>query len=575
MKNEESAAVSGVRYLLAAGLLLGWLLNLRYLPWSSFYADAALSLTWMAALLIVLLQALAGHGRQRTLVPLPALASLAAAVLVLGQWASGQMVWAGDAWLPLAFWTGLALAQILGANLRDDPARPDRWEALLAGVCLGAALVSTALAFMQWFGLTWIGLWLFEVPAHTRPGANLAQANHLSMLLLWGLASLVYLRRTARVPTRHALAAAALLVMGLAVTESRFIWLVLPIWLLIEWRQHGKGPLLRLRAPLLMLMALYLATYLAFQFLALEYIVESPFGGRLVASGRLQIWAQMLQAISIHPWVGWGWNQVVVAQYQSAASAGDFAFRYATNAHAVLLDLALWCGVPMALLFFGAALHWLWRTGVRASGAQSRYLWLCLVMLFIYAFAEFPYEYGYFLWPAGWMIGRLARLEPGQRLWRVHPAAPGGLLLACLGVWATMLADYRVLEQDFTRMMFEGRGFNGAAGSPPASRVHLLTQLQAYIDEERVAFERYQTPADDQRLQDVVARYPFPSLLEKHARLLVHRGELSRAREEMLKIGYLFGARSYERARKHWLELAAQADPALGALVLPAKAPAR
>jgi hypothetical protein len=196
-------------------------------------------------------------------------------------------------------------------------------------------------------------------------------------------------------------------------------------------------------------------------------------------------------------------------------------------------------------------------------------------MLFIYALAEFPYEYGYFLWPAGWMIGCLTRLEPGARLWRVHPAALGVLLLACLGVWATMVSDYRVLEQDFTRMMFEGRGFNGAASSPPASRVRLLTQLQAYIDEERVPFERYQTPQDEQRLQDVVARYPFPSLLEKHARLLVHRGELSRAREEMLKIGYLFGARSYDRARKHWLELVVHADPALGALVLPAKPPAR
>ena len=565
--------MSAVSYLLAEGLLLGWLLNLRYLPWSSFYPDAALSLTWMAALCVLLLQALRSRGRPRMDLPFPALATFAGVLLVLVQWACGQIVFAGDAWLAIVYLTGFGLAQILGANLPALPARPDLWELLVARISVAAALVSTALAFMQWFGLTWIGLWLFEVPAHTRPGANLAQANHLAMLLLWGLASLVYLFRSGRVRMGLAFGTAALLSMGLAVTESRFIWLALLAWLLIDWRQYGMSALRRHWPSLLALFAIYVLTYLAFQYLALDYLAEGSVGSRLVTTGRLKIWAQMTDAVAIHPWVGWGWNQVVVAQYPAASSAGEFGFRYATNAHSVLLDLALWCGLPLALLVLAAALRWLWLVLAQAHKLQSRHLGLCLVMVFVYALMEFPYEYGYFLWPAGLLVGRLAHLERPQRAWRVHPAPLAAVMSACLAIWVLLLADYMSLEQDFTRMMFEGRGFHGAAAAPPAPRVRLLTQLQAYIDEERQTPGSYLAPQDEQRLQMVVARYPFPSLLEKHARVLAHRGEHARARDEMLKIGYLFGAGPYERARLRWLELASHADPALGAVDLPAKQP--
>ena len=68
----------------------------------------------------------------------------------------------------------------------------------------------------------------------------------------------------------------------------------------------------------------------------------------------------MLDAISRAPWLGYGWNEMSVAQ--SLVAPDHPAVReMVDHSHNMLLDLMVWNGVPLGLLMFGVFVWWFWR----------------------------------------------------------------------------------------------------------------------------------------------------------------------------------------------------------------------
>ena len=56
----------------------------------------------------------------------------------------------------------------------------------------------------------------------------------------------------------------------------------------------------------------------------------------------------MIHAIAEEPWHGYGWNQTTAAQFRVVDSIHNK--EWVTSAHNLILDIFVWCGIPLGLL---------------------------------------------------------------------------------------------------------------------------------------------------------------------------------------------------------------------------------
>ncbi len=310
-------------------------------------------------------------------------------------------------------------------------ARADGVRAATAG-WLAAALLSAAIALLQYFRL--------EAPLHPwvnlsgagRAFGNLRQPNQLATLLMIGVLALRAGGQQALVAPRHAAWMGALLVTALAATVSRagLVELLVAAVLVLWW---GRGER-RAWWPVGGLLAVY-----ALAALGLPLLVQAGSGSaghdvlaRLqVDQSRLVLWRNVLHLIALEPWTGWGWGELDYAHYITLYEGARFA-PILDNAHNLPLHLAVELGVPLALLAFGALAWAVWRGRPWAEPDPGRQLaWGVLAMIGIHSLVEYPLWYGPFqiaavlcawlLWPAG--VG--AVLPAGGR-----PAVAGLVLAA-------------------------------------------------------------------------------------------------------------------------------------------------
>lgn len=415
-------------------MVLAFLLPGHVPPWPAFFHEAM-----MAGALGVLAFSLLAHDRGGVRLPISALFIAGFAAVVVGQWAAGQLRFAGDALLAMLYLLGLAACIVAGAHWREHA--PQDAAAVVFRLLAVAALVSTQLALLQWLRLDLLGVFLADLPFGGRPTANIGQANHLATLLFLGLVSVWALHLRGEVRGAVAWPAAAWLLFGVAMTQSRTGWLEVTMLALaaVAWRQR-----LDLRTNWIGLVTLFVA------FVALAVCWPSISRALLLDGGltladqaqagrRPALWRAMVDAIFAAPWIGYGWTQTVLAQAVAPAdSALHLVFSYAHN---LWLDLLLWNGLPLGLTACAAIVAWFWRHARRSSTTDDTLLLLALLGLLIHAQFEFPYAYAYFLLPAGLIVGLMSRDREG---WRV----PRGIALVFTGV---MIASVMALTQDYLR----------------------------------------------------------------------------------------------------------------------------
>ena len=311
------------RGLVVFGILLnlGWLVPNHYPPWLSAYSDtfaaaAALSVGIMVSI----------ERRLAFTVPWAATFFVAIAVVPAAQGALGLIAFAGDAWIVVIYLLCAAAAVTWSARAARLDAQ--KWVFCLAATILaGALLSSVVLGIQRWSVDTGpVALFIRDVAPGVAPFANLGQANQLAELLALGLASLMCLYELRTVGARYAMAAAAVLTLALVITQSRtplLLWIVALGWHWIFARRVGlRTPRLAIAVPALAWLALFplwpnLVSAMGFENLASA-------ASRLHAGPRTVLWAQMVEAIGSHPWLGYGWNQTSFAQCRSQNTSAAF-----------------------------------------------------------------------------------------------------------------------------------------------------------------------------------------------------------------------------------------------------------
>lgn len=559
--NARPLATGPWSVLAVLALAAAWLIPNQYAPWPSFYREA-----WIAAVLLLLAAWALLSDPAPIAWPSAASALLMVAALPLLQAAAGQQFFAGTAWTIGAYLFGAGLAALAGARWQQTkPGAPI--DTLFAATLL-AALLSVGIQLWQWLGLGHSVLWALPMARGGRPFANLGQPNLLALLLLWGLVAAWWFAVSGRTRSAVALPAAAWLLLGLAMTQSRWAWLGLG--LLAVAAMAWRGPLdSRPRAPALVgLLLWFISLVLAWGAVnrSLGFEAARSLESVATAGPRPQGWTMLLDGLSRHPWAGYGWGQGVRAHHEVALDYPALLEVY-TYSHNLALDLLLWNGIPLGLLLLGALSLWALRHLRRARGAEACLLLLALALLGMHAAIEWPHAYAYFLLPAALMAGVLGVLHADPPA-PERPRALGALLLLCGALWFGVLAqDYLRAEESQWALRFEQRRIGPQRDSRPPDVV-LLTQLRAFAIFVRMTPERSMTPDRLALMHRIAELNPSGNALRHYAHALALNGRPAEARDALLRMCKLSSEAVCAAAGDYWRRAASEA-PALDAVAVP------
>ena len=280
---------------------------------------------------------------------------------------------------------------------------------LLAAIWL-AAVVSVGLQFYQWLVLQpgESTAWVYSAIGG-RPSANLGQANSVGTIIVIALLGTYWLWYRAAIGAALALAVATFLLMGLALTQSRTallnaLFIAASIYL---WHRHRAGPRMTLSLlGLVVVLCVAFVGYSAIGRLAEQLPSLNLAAERASAGARPLAWQVFADGVLQRPLGGYGWGQSFLAQVEVSLNHPPI-HRVFLSAHNLLIDLALWSGLPIALLVLAVVAWWLRECIRRIEDEASMLLLLLIVVLLVHSLFEYPLAYAYFLLPAGLAAGAL------------------------------------------------------------------------------------------------------------------------------------------------------------------------
>ena len=519
-------------------LAMSWLLPNHYMPWVGFHADA-----WMA--LVCLIGSIWLIATKRQPMVWHPISILAGGLVFLPwiQWSFGLISITGNAWISSTYLLGFLLALLAGAHWEKH--HPGQLLLALFSAFLIATILSVGVELKQWLEVD--GLWLWVMIADpTRPSANLAQPNQLGTLLLCGLLANVWMYEKRYFSPPTAIVVSLFVLFGVALTSSRtawvgLAWLVLAAWL---WRGHW-------RHRQLPWVALGMTLYFALCIYSLATTNDYDQIKRFTHEGRLAAWPMFIDAIMQHPWLGYGWNQTAVAQTTVAASHPAIGTNF-TYAHNLLIDLLLWCGIPLGLFTFGVAFVWLWRRIQRVNLAEHALAALVLVVMANHAMFEMPLYYAYFLLPFGLIAGNLnvslgaprTFATPGWLTWFIWLLA-GTLLIL-------VLRDYSRIEPSYNNLVAERQQIKVKRLAAPD--VLLLSQWKDQIELSRFKSIKEESQSELQRMRQVASLYPSSLFSYTLASTLALNHQPQEARLWLVRLCKMSPEQYCQTAQSMWLK---------------------
>ncbi len=392
--------------------------------------------------------------------------------------------------------------------------------------------------------------------------------------------SLYYLFERRRIGGLGLLIAGLFLIAGAALSQSRTSWVMLAVLIVVAVIHKGllrKWRWQRLAMPVLVMMSFY---YLSVVLADLkDYLFFAEGGSAALRASftdvRTDLWLSFIQAIAQKPWFGYGWGQVSIAQV--AAAEMHPAIGLAQYSHNLLLDLLIWNGIPIGLLFF-AMISYLWvRVFAYAYTVKGFYSLCCFTVLLVHSLLEYPHAYSYFLLLAGFFIGISAADPLDHKAFRrgrvIIPALisatdrwltksvviPKYIPVVLIMIFSVSLVvawrDYRVLEEDHRLLRFENASIGPIKADKKAPDVWVFDQLRGFTWVSRTKTFDDLNDQEQALLEKVAIRYPVPATLYKLAQLRTAQEKPAEAEKALELIKHLHGERIYEAAKKEWTNL--------------------
>ena len=540
---------SAVPLLISVLMAISWLLPNHYPPWSAFHMDA-----WIASILLVVAWLVLPRSSGIFVSCFPLMVAALVGVLLL-QWYFDLIRLDGVAWISAAYLIGFAFAILLGQQWEQS--KPGQAaDGLFLAIAI-AAFVSVGMQLHQWLNLDEMDIWSMG-PGLGRPFANFGQPNQLSTFLLWGILAIAWAYLRGVVRPAVAMVAIAFLLWGVALTHSRTAWIAFSLLTLASWYWRGYWPNKKLPWVMFGLSLYFFACVWLIGLVNMVFDLNSTLSlgelGRMGSEIRPQAWAMFVDAVMRQPWLGYGMNQVPLAQMTVAPDHAALNQVFA-QAHNLFLDFALWFGLPIGFFITGYLLRWIWQHGSSIRRAEDAVLFMVLIVVGNHAMLELPLHYAYFLLPAGLIFGLLdtrvgvpIRSAPSIRLSRpVLIVILSGLSL----FFVIVVRDYLRVEESYRTLRFELANFKYAVrGTEPD--VLLLTQWRDFI---RMARIEPLTPLTAQELvwfRNVASTMPSAGGSYKLAGALAMQNQAPEAQLWLTRLCKMQPRQQCEAVRVNW-----------------------
>jgi hypothetical protein len=391
----------------------------------------------------------------------------------------------------------------------------------------------------------------------TRPFGNLAQPNHLATLLVIGLVSAGWFFQRGRVGPVVLGLVGVFLCVGVALTQSRQIWVGLvaaSIWIAFARRRAGVRVAvwaLPAFAALLAVLVLALSPLSdALQLAATRSVSDLADKGT-----RLLHWQYMIAAIGRAPWFGYGWNELSVAQALVAPDQPAVREGVLDHSHNMLLDLLVWNGVPLALLIFGVLIWWFFQHVRVCKDVASAYLLTSLLVIFTHALFEFPLSYAYFLLPAGLMMGAVDALSPIDRGVQVPRSLTAVLAALAVGTTTLIAVDYVGVDADHRKMRLEKFIVSDRPDADPRQEIRFLTNWRDFLVLARTPARPDMPPDFVESMRKVHLRHPQPPILLRYALVAGLNGRPEEARRALIILCKIHVPDRCREGREGWIAL--------------------
>jgi O-antigen ligase len=270
-----------------------------------------------------------------------------------------------------------------------------------------AALVSSVMGLIQYFGAAEaFSPWL-HVAALGEANANLRQRNQLATLLAIGMLAVLWWQAHG-LKNRHALWMLALLAIGNAATSSRtgLLHMLLVCGLVVFWAWRSRSQMLSLspRLGVWTLVVYLLANWglpWCLSILSGQDVIDAltRMGHNEGCGSRRVLWANVVELIWQKPWTGWGWGELKYAHYITAYEGGPEK-RFCDilgNAHNLPLHLAFTLGIPVtAALGLALLATVVWARPWTSASPTHQLAWSVVSVIGLHSLLEFPLWYGPF-----------------------------------------------------------------------------------------------------------------------------------------------------------------------------------
>jgi O-antigen ligase len=463
--------------------------------------------------------------------------------LPLFLWLLRGSVFFGEALVSSIYIAGFAFAFFIAFNLAKESEKVKlEVYKILSYLILLACIVSVGIQLSQWLMIKTGSVFIIDLVPGGRPYANFAQPNNFATFLCLGLMSSLYIYEKKYINGICGLFLTIFLLFGLALTQSRTPW-IFSICFAIWWLWKTYDLKVRFsKKKLLFILSVYVAFLIVIPFLSkflgvatTADIVSRATNGYL----RLPMWHQMLIAIQHEPWLGYGWNQVSVAQITVFL---DYpTTEWIEHSHNLLLDLLIWNGIPLGVVIILGFSWWLYQLSKLATSIEIIIALAMIGSVLVHAMLEYPLEYAFFLLPVGFLLGLIQVDQLNIKLFKINKSVFAVFLLFYLMLYIWIFVEYRVIEKDVELARFELANIGEIHSEKAAPNVILLTQLREQIRFMRTEPKSNMTFEQLIWMKHVAYRYAMPISLYRYAQALALNGQEAEAKRHLLIIQKLYG----------------------------------
>lgn len=464
---------------------------------------------------------------------------------------------AGDALLGSIYQIALLMAIMVGYTMEAKSNNRETlgWLGLAHAIWI-AALVSAAIGLVQWFNLADnLGIYAVQTENGARAVGNLAQPNQLATLLLMGVLALVYVHEHKAIGKTGLILAVTIMTTVLALTQSRAGMVsVVAIATFLVWKQ-GQVKLNLPRPAALWWVGGFLLVTISLPNLSdllLQGNVRSLYATESI-SERWLIWKQVAYAIGQAPWLGYGWNQTPAANAVGAlAFPGSTTY---TNAHNIILDLMVWCGIPLGLFLTSVMAYWMVSRMHAVKKPGAILAMAALLPIGVHSLLEFPFAYAYFLIAAGVFVGIVEAAHTPSKIVSINTR----WLWPVIGIWAciggVIVHEYLQIEEDFRIVRFENLRVGATPASYTVPQIWMLSHMAAMLKAARQMPKPGMTKVDLDNLHRTSDRFAYGAIRCKYAQALGLNGDPTGATRQMQIIHGMYGNFFYMACREELLRL--------------------